>query len=113
MIARNLRRFLLAASAAFVVSLCAAQASNAQGFKVEYRRIPWNTQHFNDANQAKAYADTLQQLGCEVVQEPHNGHIDVRYRCFGWRQITVQNHDVCHQWEAWLKSNGFETKHQH
>ena len=67
----------------------------------------------HDARQAETHVKTIKSLGCEAQIHQHDGHFDVTYRCLKWRQMNLKSHEAAHQWEAWLKKAGFETKHQH
>lgn len=80
---------------------------------VDYRLMEWQTKHFHDAEKANLHVATLKQLGCEVRQDAHDGHIDIVYRCPAWRRMSVETHAAAHRWEGWLKSAGFETRHEH
>mgnify|MGYP007059433200 CR=1 FL=1 len=80
---------------------------------VDYRLTQWKTRHFHDAKKAELHLTTLKRLGCEVKQDAHNGHIDVKYRCPNWRRMLLKTHSAAHRWEKWLTSAGFEAKHSH
>ncbi len=80
---------------------------------VAYRLPRWKSGHFDSQAKADAQADTLRMLGCEVKQDSHSGHFDVAFRVSQWRAIGIEGHEGAHQWEKWLKANGFETSHEH
>jgi hypothetical protein len=80
---------------------------------VRYRLETWKAKHLHDAAKADRIAETLQKLGCEVQKADHNGHIDVKYRCPQWRQITLNNHDEVVRWQRWFKEYNFQTEHKH
>jgi hypothetical protein len=80
---------------------------------VAFRLPAGKSGHFDTAAQADGQADTLRMIGCEVKQDSHGGHYDVAYSCNQWRTIGLESHDVAHNWEKWLKANGFETSHDH
>jgi hypothetical protein len=93
----------------FVVSANDAGAAEI----VKYRAEKWQAKHIHDDKKAKTISATLTDLGCEVKQNAHNGHIDVKYRCPKWKQMELKTHEEAHKWEKWLKEYGFETKHEH
>ena len=88
-------------------------AGAAEEFKVGYRLENWKTAEFTNAEEAAKVFATFRKLGCETTREGHGGHIDVRYRCPKWKEITVGDHGGAHRWEGWLKQAGFETRHTH
>jgi hypothetical protein len=111
---RNPCKFSLIALAVLLCAAAAERQVNAQqAYEVEYRLVNWKTLHFHEAGKANLHFKTMKDLGCEAKQHPHNGHIDVTYRCPAWRRITLPTDAEAHNWERWLKSSGFETKHQH
>ena len=79
---------------------------------VEYRLEKWKTTHA-EGDQGEKLVETLKKLRCEVKVSDHGGHTDVNYRCQKWQQLALKSHKEAHQWEAWLKKYGFETKHPH
>jgi hypothetical protein len=110
------RRLFVTAVPAVVVaplSFWAGAARAAHKELVEYRLPKWKNAHFDDSDEADAFMATLKKLECEAATQDHNGHIDVRYRCVKWKQISLKTHEEAHQWEHWLKARGFETKHVH
>lgn len=80
---------------------------------VAFRLSATKSAHFDRATEAESIADTLKMLGCEVKRGKHGGHYDVSYGCPQWRTIGLEGHEDAHQWQKWLKSKGFETKHEH
>jgi len=75
---------------------------------IGFRSIKWQTKHIHDAGEAARLIESLEKIGCEVIQQDHNGHLDVRYRCPTWKSISVQNDEFASQWSAWLAGNGIE-----
>jgi hypothetical protein len=45
-----------------------------------------------------------------VQKNAHNGHVDIKYRCPQWRQLTLEKPEEAVRWEKWLKQNLFETQ---
>ncbi len=80
---------------------------------VSFRLPAWKSAHFDELYQANSQSDTFRMLGCEVKQGSHAGHYDVSYRCLQWRTIGLPSDDDAHRWDKWLKTNGFETRHEH
>ena len=80
---------------------------------VRYQLSDWKAKHIHDAKKADTIAKTLKKLGCELKKDQHNGHIDVKYRCPKWRQLSLDSHADAHKWEKWLKEFGFKTEHKH
>lgn len=114
MTARKNAICVLAGTMIAVTVLSSSQlALAADEFVVEYRTTAWRTAHFDDAKSAGAHQSTVSKLGCEVKTGAHQGHFDVSYLCPQWRRLVVKKHDEAHQWEKWLKTNGFETRHNH
>lgn len=103
-----LRAFLLSL-VLFPVCSLALVAETSAAETVRYRLENWKAKHMHDTAKADQLADTLQKLGCEVQKAAHNGHIDVKYRCPQWRQISVEAKEAV-RWEKWLKANSFQTE---
>jgi len=80
---------------------------------VRYQLSDWKAKHIHDSKKADTIAKTLKKLGCELKKVQHNGHIDVKYRCPKWRQLSLDSHADAHKWEKWLKEFGFKTEHKH
>lgn len=80
---------------------------------VRYHCKDWKAKHIHDEKKAETIAGTLKKLGCEVKQNSHNGHHDVKYRCPKWRELSLKTHAEASKWEKWLKEYGFETEHRH
>jgi hypothetical protein len=80
---------------------------------IAFQLPQWKTMHFDDAAKASQHTATLKQMGCEVSQDNHARHIDVRYRCVEWRSLEVKDHQLAAQWEGWLKASGFDVSHGH
>ena len=80
---------------------------------VRYQCPEWKAKHIHDKDKADKISKTLKQLGCELKQDAHNGHIDVKYRCEKWMQLDLKTHAEAHKWESWLKEFGFKTEHKH
>jgi hypothetical protein len=81
--------------------------------RVDFRLTSWKALHFDDARKAQSYFKIFKTIGCECKQESHGDHFDVKFRCPKWRSIALKTHAEAHQWEAFLKKIGFETKHDH
>jgi hypothetical protein len=99
-------------------SICASGLTATDEFAagteiVNFRLVQWRSAHYDDAKLAQANLTTFKKIGCEVEQNQHGGHVDVRYRCPTWRSIAAKSHVEAHQWEKWLKASGFETSHKH
>ncbi len=80
---------------------------------VRYRLESWKRKHLHDSAKADKIADTLKKLGCDVEKADHNGHIDVKYRCPQWRQISLDSHEEAGRWVRWFKTYHFQTEHKH
>lgn len=82
---------------------------------IELRLTEWKTVHGNSSNAAeiRKFADTLAKVGCQAEVNDHGNHIDVRFRCPIWTQISVADHATAERWMQWLDSNGFEVRHEH
>lgn len=80
---------------------------------VRYQLTEWKAKHINDAKKAETIVKTLKKLGCELKQNKHNGHIDVKYRCVKWHEMKLDSHADAHKWEKWLKEFNFKTEHKH
>ena len=91
----------------------AAESEAAGSEIVRYQLSDWKAKHIHDAKKADTIAKTLKKLGCELKKDQHNGHIDVKYRCPKWRQLSLDSHADAHKWEKWLKEFGFKTQHKH
>jgi hypothetical protein len=102
-----LRRLLLALSLTFVPALAFADEI------VRYQLAEWKAKHIHDAKAAETITKTLKKLGCELKQNRHNGHTDVRYRCVKWKDLKLSSHEEAHKWEHWLKEYQFKTEHKH
>jgi hypothetical protein len=69
--------------------------------------------HLHDPVEAQQVIEILKMLGCEVQSFDHDGHLDINVQCGEWLTLGVATEEVAHEWQAWLKSNGFETQHTH
>lgn len=96
-----------------ILAVASASTSAAEQFSVDYRTTSWKTLHFGDAKIADQCQADMVSLGCEIRKELHGDHHDVSYQCAQWRRKVVTTHAEAHQWENWLKTNGFETRHSH
>lgn len=106
--------FALMAVAGLMVSQKAMSNSFAgEKITVEYRLTTWKTVEVKAPNKAETLVKTLQKLNCEVKQVKHGDHFDISYRCVEWNSIVFDSHKSAHAWEKWLKSIGFEAKHEH
>ena len=99
--------------AIFVGNLIMTSAPASAAEVVHYVCKEWKAKHIHDTKKAEKITDTLKKLGCEVKQDQHNGHIDVKYRCPKQRDLPVKSHKEAVQWEKWLKEFGFKAYHTH
>lgn len=76
---------------------------------VAFRLAEWKRLQFDLPADAQQQLETLKQLGCEAMLEQQQGRIDVRFRAVRWTKVTVDNYELAHEWEKWLKTSGFET----
>ena len=114
MFSRRMNRMLLLLT--FTICASGVITTNLLGAApavVNFRLPNWKSAHFDDAKSAQTNFKTFQQIGCEVEQDQHGGHFDVRYRCPTWRGISLNSHGEAHRWERWLNASGFETSHKH
>lgn len=103
-------RALLLSLFLFPVGSLALVAETSAAETVRYRLENWKAKHIHEVAKADQLTDTLKKLGCEVQKAEHNGHIDVKYRCPQWRQISLESEDEAARWEKWLKQNLFQTE---
>lgn len=80
---------------------------------VSYRLPQAVSAHLHDQVEAQQVIEILNMLGCEVQSFDHDGHLDINVQCNEWLTLGVATEDTAHEWQAWLKSNGFETQHTH
>ena len=80
---------------------------------VAYRLTDWKAQHAHQPQQLSQYLALYRALGCETQQVEHAGHTDVRVRCSEWMEVELPTHEAAHKWQAFLRTAGFETSHQH
>ncbi|WP_436715371.1 hypothetical protein U8335_22965 [Roseiconus lacunae] len=106
---------LIAVSASFLPADLLGSGSNtvAAAEVVHYQCKEWKAKHIHDTKKIETIAATLKKLGCEVKQEKHNGHVDLKYRCPKERSLPVKSHDEAVKWEKWLKEFGFKAYHTH
>jgi hypothetical protein len=102
-----LKRLLLALSLSVIPALAFADEI------VRYQLSDWKAKHIHDTKKADTITKTLKKLGCELKQDQHNGHVDVKYRCVKWRELKLDSHADAHKWEKWLKEYQFKTEHKH
>lgn len=76
---------------------------------IGFRLANWETAHFHDASAADKTETALKKIGCETQRQAHDGHIDLRYRCVGWKQLTVETDEHLVQWHQWLGDRGMQT----
>jgi hypothetical protein len=69
---------------------------------IGFRLADWKTSHFHDAAAADQTEQTLKKIGCETERQNHDGHIDLRFRCPTWKQLTVESDEQLVQWHQWL-----------
>jgi len=79
---------------------------------VAYRMGDWRTIRVPDADVGEFVA-IAKALGCEVRQESREGVSDVSIRCVGWNHAEFASHADAVNWERWLKTTGFEARHEH
>lgn len=77
--------------------------------QISFQQTAWQTKHLHNAEETEQMVRQLQELGCEVTQSQHNGHIDVRYRCLNWQTMDLQTDDQVTQWKTWLQQSGLQT----
>lgn len=80
---------------------------------IAYRLVQEKTMHFDDRKTAEQHLATVKKLGCKASSDSHGNHFDVTYQCASWKELTVANHDLAHQWQSWMKGAGFQTIHGH
>jgi hypothetical protein len=80
---------------------------------VEFRLVKWKSMHGDGSANEKQFVTTLQQLGCEVRMDKHDGHADIAFRAPTWRDVHVADHGKADQLMGWLNQNGFEVRHEH
>ncbi len=81
--------------------------------RVRFRLSSMQSTHIHDAARVKSLTELYQMIGCDVRTHEHNGHTDITVRCPQWVTIGLINCQQAHQWQDWLKQNGFETQHEH
>ena len=86
-----------------------AQPAAAQVKKIGFRATEWKTIHSNSEANAQTEIATLKKIGCEVISENHDNHIDVKYRCPEWKAIKVTTDQLVNQWSTWCVGKGMET----
>ena len=77
--------------------------------QLSFFQSEWKTLHLHDAKQAETTVSTLKQLGCEVEQAQHEGHIDLKFRCTTWRSMSLESDDQVKQWLDWMTETGLDT----
>ena len=80
---------------------------------VQLRLVEWKTVHLEgeQLKTGKAMVESLEKIGCGIKNETHDDHADIAYRCPVWTTIHAADHASAEKLLAWLKKNGFETKH--
>ncbi len=91
----------------------AVTASGAEQEVLKYRLVKAKTLHLDDEATAKSYIKSLKSLGCESKVANHGGHFDLSIQSMPWREASFSSHAAVTKWEKWLKSLGFETRHEH
>jgi len=81
--------------------------------EVTYRLADWKTMHIENRNQLPELIALMKGFGCEIRSDEHAEHEDIGIRCRQWKTIEVSSHKIAQGWEAWLKKNGFEVRHNH
>lgn len=110
---KTLTQTLLMTQLVVGLSLSAAQAEEGKAASVAYRAAKERTTHFDDSATARQFVEAVRKLGCEASIDDHGNHLDVSFRLAEWKSITLKTEKLAHQWEDWLKKNGFETIHAH
>ena len=87
----------------------AAQQAAQNSKQISFQQTAWQTKHLHDAGKAAEMVQQLEDLGCEVTQNQHDGHIDVRYRCVNWQTIDLPTNDQVTQWKTWMQQSGLQT----
>ncbi|MCO6042728.1 hypothetical protein NG895_02300 [Aeoliella sp. ICT_H6.2] len=77
------------------------------------RTPDWVSQHVQDRDTASDLVVIAEALRCEVQQGEHADHVDVRFRCPEWTAVEFPSHEAATSWMKWLKSSGFEVRHEH
>ncbi|MCS7468113.1 hypothetical protein NZK35_15790 [Stieleria sp. ICT_E10.1] len=104
----------LAVTLFLMIATCFSVTTEASAAEVvHFQCKEWKAKHIHDAKKATAIAGTLKKLGCEVKEEQHNGHLDVKYRCVKERTLPVKSHAEAVKWEKWFKEYGFKVYHTH
>lgn len=86
----------------------ASSQTAAREQRIAFSLAKWKTLHFHDSTKAEQFLASATKLGCEVKQENHDGHIDVKYRCAEWKELMFTDANAADQWEQWLSSAGFD-----
>ena len=87
----------------------ATQLAPPQVKKVGFRMADWKTIHRDESQATQDLVHSLEEMGCEVQQNDHGGHIDIRFRCPSWKTVEVTDEEHSQQWRNWLIDNQFET----
>lgn len=77
--------------------------------KLGFRVVDWKTIHSKTEVEAQQDISTLKKIGCEVVSQQHENHIDIKYRCPQWKSIKLATDGLVAQWSQWCKTKGMET----
>lgn len=80
---------------------------------VSYRLVKPRTVHLHESDQAEKIMAALKLIGAKVSQNEHGDHIDATFSCPQWKTIELPTEKKAHEWQAWLKKSGFETRHTH
>lgn len=107
------RCLLIVAALVAAPAFASCSTASAADEIVRFQCKEWKAKHIHDTKKADTIAATLKNIGCEVVKEQHNGHLDVKYRCVEWKELKLDTHEEAHKWEKWLKEYGFKTEHKH
>jgi len=114
MMTAKTRRWLLASLVLAVAAIVTqSNVHAAKKYYVDFRSVQWKTAHYNNPQVAEERFKTLQSLQCDVQKFAHNGHTDVKYRQAKWRVLSFDTDEEAHKWQHWLKTMGFETRHEH
>ena len=70
---------------------------------VHYQLKEWKAKHIHDEKKAETIFTTMKKLKIEAQKVPHNGHIDLKYRCVKEQHLPVKTHDEAMKWEKWVQ----------
>ncbi|MAT73125.1 MAG: hypothetical protein CMJ58_26875 [Planctomycetaceae bacterium] len=77
------------------------------------RTADWVSRHLDSQQEAAELLILAKAFRCDVQQDSHGGHFDVRFRCPQWTAIDFPSHEAATAWTKWLQATGFEVRHEH